>query len=540
MGQNNFTFLGNINREFEEREVEKRARSLGIGYVNLSRFPPNPDALKIIPEEDARTALLFPLEKNGKELSIALADPDKPETKVKIQELENQFQVSLFLASRLGLDQAYEAYKSDFLHKKSVQKKVLFEERSEENLKSKIASLTELKEKINTLPAATALSEIEMSAVHSNASDIHFQPQEQGVTLRFRVDGILHNIFDIVPAQAKKLITRIKYEAGMRSNVSTLPQDGHISFSANNRKIDLRISTLPTPFGESIVMRLLDAERGIQSFTDLGFSEHVRDCILLALREKTGLILVTGPTGSGKTTTLYSMLAELNLPDRKLVTLEDPIEYQLPGVSQSQVDEEKEYNFDNGLAALLRHDPDIILVGEIRTRTTAHLAAEAALTGHGVLSSLHTNSAIGAISRLRNLGLENFNMAPALTAIFAQRLVRNVCTCATEVPLPNDAKFRAAFERVKKIRPEFETKTTILRAKGCEKCSDTGYIGRMAICEAFLVTDEIRKMILEQKSEQEISHFLNTKSDFLTLFEDGVLKILEERTTLEELYRVTS
>jgi len=534
------TFLGTINREFEEREAQTKAESLGCGYIDLSKFPPNPDALKLVPEEDARLAKILPLEKNGRTLSIALSDPENPETKKKLDDLKSQkFELVFFLSSAAGLESAFDFYNLNSLHKKSVRKETMFEEKSEENLASKIKSLGELQEKINSLPAATALSEIEMAAVHSNASDIHFQPHEKGVTLRFRVDGILHPIFDIPASQAKKLVTRIKYESGMRSNILDIPQDGHSSFLANNRKIDLRVSTLPTPFGESVVLRILDGERGIQSFSALGFSEDIQKKIMHALGQKTGLVLVTGPTGSGKTTTLYSMLAELNLPESKLVTLEDPIEYQLPGVSQSQVDEEKEYNFDNGLAALLRHDPDIILVGEIRTQTTAHLASEAALTGHVVLSSLHTNSAVGAISRLRNLGLENFNIAPSLSAIFAQRLVRRVCSCASETNLPNDPKFLEAVKRIKETHPEMK-ELKIKKAGGCEKCSHTGYSGRMAICEAFTVTDELRQMILDQKSEIDILTYLRKEQGVLTLFEDGALKVLRGETTLEELYRVTN
>ncbi len=540
MADSRTSFLTNINHDLEERAVQERAEKLNMGYVNLLHFTPNQDIFSLVSEEQARQAGIFPLALNGTKIRLAVPDPNKKGTSDFLLALkEKKLVPELFLCSETAFAHALLAYKSDLLHHQTVARTVSFNENTGDNLKTKIASLGELEKTISQLPAETALSEIEIAAVRAGASDIHFQPNEKGATLRLRVDGILHSIFDMAPDITHKLLTRVKYEAGMRSNISDLPQDGHITFPANDRKIDLRVSTLPTPFGESVVLRVLDPARGIQSFTELGFSEHVREKLLASLHQKNGLILVTGPTGCGKTTTLYSMLSELNLPDRKIVTLEDPIEYELPGISQSQVDEERAYNFDNGLAAMLRHDPDVILVGEIRTHTTARLASEAALTGHVVLSSLHTNSAIGAVSRLRNLGLENFNMAPALGAVFAQRLVRKVCDCATETDLPQDPKFQAATSRLQQIFPNMPIPSKLKKFKGCEKCSGTGYMGRMAICEAFLLTDEIRALILDQKSETEILNVLRGQG-FLTLFEDGVMKVLQGQTTLEELFRVAS
>lgn len=534
-------FLGNINRDFEEREVESRAQKLGLGYVNLDTFPVDMDVLKVLPREQAQKGKIFPLSQSGKKLKVAVVDPEKPEALEILNALGEQKELELFLCSQSGLQSALHFYDAELLHKKKVERKISFSEKKNENLSTKISDLAELEKKITSLHAETALSEIELAAVKADASDIHFQPEEKYSTLRFRVDGILHDVFHMDSETHRKIVTRIKYEAGMRSNVSDIPQDGHMGFEANARKIDLRISTLPTPFGESVVMRILDSERGVKTFTELGFSQHARDKILSALHNKHGLILVTGPTGSGKTTTLYSMLSEINSPDKKIVTLEDPIEYQLPGISQSQVNEKKEYNFETGLQALLRHDPDVVLVGEIRSQQTAKLASEAALTGHVVLSSLHTNSAVGAISRLRNLGLENFNIAPTITAVFAQRLVRKICPhCGEKIDILKDEKTKKAFESIKKALPKEKIPSQIMKAKGCEKCSHTGYMGREAICEAFLMTDKVRKMVLEGKSEMEILAHLEAQDHFLTLFEDGLLKVIQGETTLEELYRVAS
>ncbi|MCF7917419.1 GspE/PulE family protein [Candidatus Gracilibacteria bacterium] len=535
------TFLGNINREFEEREVSERAKKEGLGYVNLEKFAVDIDVLKIVQEPEARVAEVFPLSQVGKKLRVAVVDPDNTETKTLLEKLNSKWKTEIFLCSPSSLAYALGHYDTDLFRKRKVERSVEISEDNTTNVITKIKNFGELAQKISSMHAETALSEIEITAVDADASDIHVQPKEQGAVLRFRIDGILHDIFSLDNETTKKLLNRIKYEAGMRSNISDVPQDGHSNFDMNGRKIDVRISTLPTPFGESVVMRLLDSQRGIKDFTELGFSEYVRDKMLTALTNRNGLILVTGPTGSGKTTTLYSMLSELNSSQRKLVTLEDPIEYELPGISQSQVNEKKEYNFETGLQALLRHDPDIMLVGEIRSFQTAKLSAEAALTGHVVLSSLHTNSAIGAISRLRNLGLENFNIAPTIVAVFAQRLVRKVCPhCVQRVDIPKDPKIRTAIQRLEEKIPGISASTTVPKSVGCEKCSQTGYMGRIAVCEAFLMTDSIRKIILEGKSEMEIKDFLINKTDFVTLFEDGLMKVLKGQTTLEELYRIVS
>ncbi|MCF7830591.1 GspE/PulE family protein [Candidatus Gracilibacteria bacterium] len=543
MGESNqAVFLGQINREAEEREAKQKAGKLGLGYVDLAKFPPDFDVLKLVSREIAQEGKLFPLKKVGEVLSLAVINPEAPSTLEALEKLkEKKYELQLFVCSNFGWEQAMSWYDSELMQKEIVRKKTELKEKSNQNLTSKLKDLSELEGKIANMQAESALGEIELAAISTKASDIHFQPVENGVTLRFRVDGILHNVLHLEKEVAHKIVTRIKYEAGVQSNIADVPQDGHLSFQVNERKIDLRVSTLPTPFGESIEMRVLDASRAIKTFTELGFSAGIQKKLTVALQDKNGLILVTGPTGSGKTTTLYSMLATLNNPEKKIVTLEDPIEYQLEGISQSQVNEDKKYNFETGLKSLLRHDPDVVLVGEVRTPETARLAAEAALTGHIVLSSLHTNSAVGVVSRLRNLGLENYNIAPTVNAVFAQRLVRKICpSCNEEVNLPQDDKFKKALDRLMQVFPDLKIPTKVKKAKGCEKCSDTGYMGRTAICEAFLLNDEVRKMILEQKSEIDILQFLKEQHQFLTLFEDGVLKVLQNETTLDELLRVTN
>lgn len=546
------SFITQINRDQQEQSAREKARELGLGYVNLKSQSINLDALKLLSPEQAQEwgAIIF--DKIGKKLRVAIYDP------TKIKEITENFAHStssgqagfsceFYLSSRIGIEEALRTYDSDYFHKKKVEVREEIDE-TEKVLEAHFEDFQKLEKTINTMPAEAAIAEILLLSVAARASDIHFQPEENGVVLRIRVDGILHNMLKIQKNPAKKIVLGIKYMAGMQSNISDVPQDGNFIKKINQRTVDLRVSTLPTVKGvESVVIRVLDASRGIKSFSELGLSEHVEKKILRALSRKNGIVLVTGPTGSGKTTTLYSMLAELNSPERKLVTLEDPIEYHLEGVSQSQVNEDRNFNFETGLKSLLRHDPDVILVGEVRTLNTAKLAFEAALTGHTVMTSLHANWSVGAISRLRNMGVEDFNIAPTISAVFAQKLVRKLCPhCKIsrdygleEFDLVDKVK------RIKKVLPETEIEFSVDKksakfytAQGCQHCSQTGFAGQTAICEAFPVSDKIREMILHQASESEIKKYLLEKTDFLTLFEDGLLKVFSGETSLEELIRV--
>ena len=548
------SFITQINRDQQEQSAREKARELGIGYVNLKSQSINLDALKLLTKEDAEKfgALIF--DKSGKKLRIALYNSLKREEIIQnfahsTSSGQTGFTCEFYLSSRVGIEEGMKTYESEYFHKQKVE--IREEIKEEDVLEAHLRDFEKLGEKINTMASETAISEVLLLSVATRASDIHFQPGKTEVTLRLRIDGVLHNVLKIDQNSAKKIVMGIKYMAGMRSNISNVPQDGSIVKKVNSRKIDFRVSTLPTAKGvESVVIRILDSSRGIKSFSDLGFAQHVETKILKALYRKNGIVLVTGPTGSGKTTTLYSMLAELNSPERKLVTLEDPIEYHLAGVSQSQVDEENGFTFSSGLKSILRHDPDVILVGEVRTLETAKIAFEAALTGHIVMTSLHANSSIGAISRLRNMGVENFNIAPTISAVFAQKLVRKLCPHCREKREYDLDKYnlKAAVQRISKVLPQVKIPMSENPAKkgevgfykvvGCEKCSNTGYVGQTAICEAFLITDEIRELILSQNSEGQMKEYLYKNTDFLSLFEDGLLKVFAGEISLEELNRV--
>ena len=528
-----------INRSFEERDAKAHAQKLNLPYIEIGSYPLNPEIVKLVPAEKALSAHAIVFDRSGKNLKVAFVDPEDAQAKdLRAFLVDQGFASEVFVCSKTGFHSAYEVYGGTFFHKKRLELRKTFNE-EEKSFTIILKDGKELREKVLSLPVAEALHEIQIAAIKVHASDIHIQPEGEGVVLRFRIDGVLHEVFTLPLKCAQALVLHIKYDAGMRSNISDIPQDGHMSMDANERQVDFRVSTLPTPKIESVVMRVLDSSRGILPFEQLGFLPAHREAVENALRTPDGMILVTGPTGSGKTTTLYSLLSELNTPARKLVTLEDPIEYHLGGVTQSQVNEDRAYNFETGLKALLRHDPDVILVGEIRTFQTAKLAAEASLTGHIVLSSLHANSSIGTIARLRNLGLQDYNIAPSITLVVAQRLVRKVCPhCAKEVPFtPQDPFIKDAITRLQDIGTIEEIPTHILHAEGCEQCSGTGYDGLTAVGEVLPFTEEVMDMILHQKTESEILDHMYRETDFLSLFESGLLRVLRQETTLEELYR---
>lgn len=529
-----------VNREMSENQAKQHAVDAGLPYVDLRHYAIDFDALRLVSKEQADEAHILPFDLISKKIHMAFFGTRSALAEKIASDLEAEgYEIAWTVCAMEGFEFALEQYDSPMLKKHAIEISTETEETESQELTAHLQDFEKLKDKAETLSPQELLNQIELLSVGAQASDIHFQPTDDGVEVRIRVDGVLHDVLSMSQKVAHGVVMRIKYDAGMKANITAVPQDGVIHMEVNGRSIELRTSTLPTPKIESVVMRVLDASRGIMSFSELGFVEHNEKKIITALSRHNGIVLVTGPTGSGKTTTLYSMLAELNSPERKLVTLEDPIEYHLDGVSQSQVDESQHYDFDNGFKSLLRHDPDVILVGEVRTLPTAKLAFEAALTGHTVLTSLHANSAVGAISRLRNLGVENSNIAPTISAVFAQRLVRRVCKdCCKQVVPASDPEVGKAVERLKKIFPEQKIPEKIAEAQGCDKCSQTGYMGQIAVCEAFVVDENVRKMILDGVFETDIVNYLREKTDFVSLWEDGLLKVLSGDTTMDEVRRV--
>jgi len=376
-----------------------------------------------------------------------------------------------------------------------------------------------------------------------NASDIHIEPEEEQVKLRVRIDGVLQDVLFFDPKLYKALVSRVKLLSGLKLNVTNRPQDGRFTILMGEIVIEIRVSTLPAENGESIVMRTLNPKNLIE-IEALGLRKDLVEIFNREIQRPNGMIIVTGPTGSGKTTTLYAVLKKINSPDIKVITIEDPVEYRIEGLSQTQVDPSKGYTFANGLKALMRQDPDVILVGEIRDLETSEIALQAALTGHLVFSTLHTNDAAGAVARLVDLGVRPVSIAPAINMIVAQRLPRRVCKkCAKFIlPSPKDLdKIKKGLTGVRKeiIPPNFfEKEFKIPKAVGCPNCNSTGYRGRVGIYEAFLVDDEMERFILTSPSIADMRKSA-IKKGMVLMQQDGLIKVLEGKTTLDEIERVS-
>jgi type II secretory ATPase GspE/PulE/Tfp pilus assembly ATPase PilB-like protein len=367
-------------------------------------------------------------------------------------------------------------------------------------------------------------------AVNSRATDIHLEPQEDNLRVRYRVDGMLYDLMRIPGDQAAATVSRIKVLAHMDITERRRPQDGHVSVKAGRREISLRASTLPTNLGEKVVLRVIQDTSVVRGLPQLGLSHDEITKIKEMISRPHGMFLVTGPMGSGKTTTLYAALGEVNTPSRNIVTIEDPIEYSLPGVSQVQVDVRVDLNFASGLRAILRQDANILMVGEIRDSETAGVAARAASTGHLLFSSLHTNTAVGAVSTLRHLGVPSFMIANTLICVVAQRLARKVCPNCAESYVPPKS-VAAALGLVKNSKQE------ILRAKGCDDCLHTGYVGRTGIYEILKISEPIAALITDEKSEREILE-ASLADGQKTLAANAIQKVLDGVTTAEELFRI--
>lgn len=524
-----------------ERAVQNKAKELDMPYVNLLAMPINPDISKIISKEAAAEARLAVFFQSGKKLRVAVVDLDEKAQAVIETLRKDGYWVDVSLASDQSIQAAYKIYfTKQYQEKEKIETTI-----KEEDLGSvadEIATLQDLKAKIDSASYDVALSYVQVGAMKTHSSDIHFQPEEKSVTVRFRVDGVLRPVFDLQPAVYEGILKEIKYQSGLKLNITDIPQDGQYSFILNERQINVRVSTLPTHYGEATVMRLLDAQRASIPLEALGFEGEALKNMQEAINLTHGMILVTGPTGSGKTTTLYTMLQQIDTSAKKIITLEDPIEYNLAGISQSQIQEDKDYNFASGLRAILRQDPDVIMVGEIRDLETAETAAQASLTGHLVISTLHTNSAVESIPRLVNMGVKSFILAPAIDLIVAQRLVRKLCPdCAEIKPITESEK--AHMEGIiKKINEKGielpPVPTELKRAKGCDKCGQSGFKGQISIAEVLRFDEGLRDAILENKPMPEIYEYIKKNLRMLTLEEDGILKVMKGVTTLEEVERV--
>ncbi len=395
--------------------------------------------------------------------------------------------------------------------------------------------LEHLKDLASEAPVIKMVNLIMQKAIETGASDIHIEPFEQRLIVRLRMDGVLQNIDAPPVSSIAAVISRIKIMAKLNIAERRLPQDGRIKLQMLGKELDLRVSTVPTMYGESIVIRLLDQENTVLDFKALGFTGKPLENFTHILTQPHGIILITGPTGSGKSTSLYAALTQLNTPSRKIITVEDPVEYQLEGINQIQVKPQIDLTFAKALRSIVRQDPDVIMIGEMRDLETAKIAVQSALTGHLVLSTLHTNNAAGGITRLLDMGLEEYLLTSTVNGILAQRLVRKLCEHCKQAYQPT----AEIIESMRLNRFSDNSNLTLHKAKGCEQCGDIGYQGRLAILEFLPMNDDIRRLIMARKEAGEI-HKLAVKQGMLTMTDNGFMKALKGQTTLEEVMRVTT
>ncbi len=512
------------------------SRGIGVKYVNLGEINIDPAIVALIPEEMSRRHQMIALDKNEKSLTVAMANPldvfAHDELKIRLG-YEIEAVLSYYEDINKALDEVFgitEEWDKVIGEIENIPVTALKEE--EEEKEEKVSDISIIK-KGEEATIIALVNLIILRAVKEGASDIHVELfGEESLRIRYRIDGILHDVMSLPKNLQLPIISRIKIMSELDIAERRLPQDGRIQVNIGNRKINIRVSTIPTVNGESAVLRILDPETVLLNLDSLGFSSDLLPKFVSLIKNPNGIILVTGPTGSGKSTTLYTTLNLLNSSEKKIMTIEDPVEYRLKGISQIQAKPKIGLNFAAGLRSFLRQDPDIMLVGEIRDRETAEIAVQAALTGHLVLSTLHTNDAPSSIIRLIDMGIEPFLISSSVIGVIAQRLVRRICNhCKKEVEITPE---------MEKILKDYEINTdnlTLFRGEGCPYCKNTGYKGRIAIFEIMVISDNLRELITRNVNTK-ILRETALQEGMRTLKEDGIKKVCAGITTIEEVLRV--
>lgn len=537
--------LADLHSQEEERLIQQTAPQLGFDYVNLRGYTINPEAISIIPETQARALELVAFERNRDTVSVAARKPADPKVQQVLEDLtKRRFQINLFICSRASLEYSWERY-ADIVDSTN-EKKGVFEisatdiQKLTAEIKRK-EDITTLLKKINTTASTRRISEtlelIFAGGIALNASDIHVEPEETGIRLRYRFDGVLHDVVDLDSYIYQRMMSRLKLLSGMILNTRAEAQDGRFTFDIGSREIEVRSSVIPGAFGESIVLRLLDPSVSSFKMSSINLNPHIEAAIRRELKKPNGLIITTGPTGSGKTTALYAFLQEVHTEGVKIITIENPVEYKLDGIVQTQIGDD--YTFASGLRAILRQDPDIIMVGEIRDHEVAETAIHAAQTGHLVFSTLHTNSAVAGFPRLIDLGVDPRIMGSAINMLLGQRLVRVLCdACKTTYEAtPEEA---AVINYVMQTHPHptpVPNKITLCRARGCSQCGSTGFRGRTGIFEGVLVDQAVEEVVIRDPREHVILEAARPQG-IPTMVEDGIEKVLAGITSLVELERV--
>lgn len=516
--------------------LKAKGELLNIPAVEVKTLPVAPQALSLISQTIARSFHVVPFEVDEKEnvLKVVMADP-LDFSVIEFLEKKTGKKIIPFLGLQEEIDEAI-----DSLYTQNLSPEVVAALKEVETPQKKTAKSEEIGNIIKEAPIAKIVTTILEYAVKSRASDIHIEPQENRTRVRYRIDGILHEKLSLPKGLHESLVSRIKILSQLKIDEKRIPQDGRFNFKYQDEEVDLRVSTLPTVHGEKVVMRLLKKTGGVPTLPQLGLRGPQLKLLEEAITKPYGIILVTGPTGSGKSTTLYSILSRLNQPGVNIVTLEDPVEYQIPGINQVQINPQAGLTFATGLRAFLRQDPNIILVGEIRDRETTQLAIQAALTGHLVFSTLHTNDAATAIPRLIDLGGEPFLIASVLNASVGQRICRRVCRfCKIQEQVAEEVAADIRHTLGDLLPKKFQNGEPIIlsKGKGCPECNYTGYLERIAIFEVLRISPTINRMILSHPNAKDILEQAK-KEGFITMKQDGYLKALEGITTIEEVLRV--
>ncbi len=540
--------LEELHLKEEEQLAQMLSTKYGVGYIDLTRQGIGTDALKLIPEDTARETEMTAFKTVVKTIYIAARSPKRADVVEQIDRIKNLgYKVKIFMVSMRSLEHAWNHYK-DLSYAAASEGGVLtLSSETISTMKKKLHTIEDIKKNLGEAISSTKSHRISRilevllgGAMALGASDIHIEPEDEYIHIRYRLDGILTNVMDFTPSVYKLLQSRMKLLSGMKINISNMAQDGRFSISVEENEVEIRSSVIPGAYGESIVMRILDPSALGLDIDSVGMDDHLKKMFLREISKPNGMILNTGPTGSGKTTTLYAFLNKVNSPNIKIITLENPIEYHLRGIVQTQIT--KNYSFAEGLRAILRQDPDVIMVGEIRDPEVASTAVHAALTGHLVFSTLHTNNAAGTFPRIIDLGVSPEIIGAALSVSMAQRLARRLCVHC-RVSKPMNPKEQTIVNKILKTIPRPEdlptNRDTLWHPadNGCNKCSNSGYKGRVAILEAVLVDPAVEEAVRNRPSEADIWRVAKPQG-IRRMAEDGMVKVLEGITSLEELSRV--
>jgi len=542
--------LADLRKKEEEELAQTLAKKHGLTYLDLSRITIDLMSLKILPEAEARSNSMAVIQSVGKKLQVAATNPDRPGVAQIADELtRKKYEVQLFMVSQTSLERAFSKYK-EIPRFEEVKVGIVDISKSKlESYGATLDSLTSFKKALSQAKekdvrkASDTLELLLAGALGAETSDIHMEAEEKVAKIRLRIDGVLQDIIDIPTQLYQLLLSRIKLISEVKLNIHDKPQDGRFTIKTKSEDIEVRTSVLPGPFGESVVMRLLLPKTISIKLEDLGMQPALYQILKAELNKPNGMILTTGPTGSGKTTTLYACLKVLASPEVKVITIEDPIEYHISHITQTQIDPGKGYDFSNGLRSILRQDPDIILVGEVRDLDTAEIAMHAALTGHLVFSTLHTNDAAGTVPRLIDLGVKVNIISPAMNIAIAQRLTRKLCEFCKVKTNPASEEKKIIDRYLKTVpaayKPAVPKMLNMYKAAGCRKCNETGYKGRIGVFEGFLVDDEMERLIITSPPAADIQQTA-IKKGMLTMYQDGIIKVIRGLTSFEELNRVVS